>query len=79
MCSNAQQVRVNVDTPKRYENIKKSIQDKRLYRGLKLSNGLRALVISDPSTDKSAASLTVNVGKWKSNLVYVQTDFYKMM
>ncbi|XP_065207037.1 insulin-degrading enzyme [Planococcus citri] len=49
-------------TPKRYENIKKSIQDKRLYRGLTLNNGLRALLISDPTTDKSAASLTVNVG-----------------
>lgn len=50
-------------TPQRHENIKKSIQDKRLYRGLTLSNGLRALLISDPTTDKSAASLAVNVGK----------------
>ncbi|VDN41544.1 unnamed protein product [Gongylonema pulchrum] len=32
------------------------------YRGLELANGLRVLLVSDPETDKSAASLDVNVG-----------------
>lgn len=48
---------------KRIENIEKSIGDSRLYRGLVLKNGLTALLISDPDTDKSAASLSVAVGK----------------
>ncbi|XP_050431882.1 insulin-degrading enzyme isoform X2 [Adelges cooleyi] len=47
---------------KRIENIEKSIGDSRVYRGLKLKNGLTALLISDPDTDKSAASLSVAVG-----------------
>lgn len=47
---------------KRVENIQKGKYDQRFYRGLELSNGLKALLISDPTTDKSAASLTVNVG-----------------
>ncbi|XP_050542253.1 insulin-degrading enzyme isoform X2 [Daktulosphaira vitifoliae] len=47
---------------KRIENIEKSIGDSRLYRGLVLKNGLTALLISDPDTDKSAASLSVAVG-----------------
>lgn len=61
MSSSAQKV-VNTAVDERFENIKKSQQDKRLYRGLKLSNGLKALLISDPTTDKSAASLAVYVG-----------------
>ena len=43
-------------------NITKSPEDSRLYRGVTLDNGLRALLISDESTDKSAASLDLNVG-----------------
>uniref|UniRef100_A0AAF5PUE9 Insulin-degrading enzyme n=2 Tax=Wuchereria bancrofti TaxID=6293 RepID=A0AAF5PUE9_WUCBA len=46
----------------RYDNIIKSKEDKREYRGLELTNGLRVLLISDPKTDKSAASMDVNVG-----------------
>uniref|UniRef100_A0A914XIB4 Insulin-degrading enzyme n=1 Tax=Plectus sambesii TaxID=2011161 RepID=A0A914XIB4_9BILA len=46
----------------RYENIIKSAEDKRLYRGLELHNGLRVILVSDPTTDKSAASLDVSVG-----------------
>ena len=38
------------------------ISDKRSYRGLKLTNDLTALVISDPTTDRSAAALDVHVG-----------------
>lgn len=46
----------------RFNNIGKSQQDNRDYRGLKLSNGLKVLLVSDPTTDKSAAALTVDVG-----------------
>lgn len=46
----------------RVNNIAKSQQDNRDYRGLKLANGLKVLLISDPSTDKAAAALTVDVG-----------------
>ncbi|EFO20407.1 insulin-degrading enzyme [Loa loa] len=46
----------------RYDTIIKSKEDKREYRGLELKNGLRILLISDPKTDKSAASMDVNVG-----------------
>ncbi len=45
----------------RYEVIK-SEKDKRLYRGLVLHNGLKALLISDEDTDKAACALDVNVG-----------------
>ncbi|CAG9574977.1 unnamed protein product [Danaus chrysippus] len=47
---------------KRYDDIIKSPEDKREYRGLKLSNHLKVLLVSDPTTDKSAAALDVNVG-----------------
>ncbi|XP_048268577.1 insulin-degrading enzyme isoform X2 [Bombus affinis] len=47
---------------KRYDNITKSPNDKREYRGLLLSNKMRVLLISDPTTDKSAAALNVNIG-----------------
>lgn len=46
----------------RINNIQKSPQDTREYRGLKLENGIKALLISDPTTDISAASLSVEVG-----------------
>uniref|UniRef100_A0A915PZQ4 Insulin-degrading enzyme n=1 Tax=Setaria digitata TaxID=48799 RepID=A0A915PZQ4_9BILA len=46
----------------RCDDIVKSKEDKREYRGLELTNGLRVLLISDPKTDKSAASMDVNVG-----------------
>lgn len=46
----------------RINNIGKSQQDNRDYRGLKLGNGLKVLLVSDPVTDKSAAALTVDVG-----------------
>ncbi|TKR69956.1 hypothetical protein L596_022039 [Steinernema carpocapsae] len=47
---------------KRFDNIKKSVSDKREYRGLELSNGIKILLVSDPDADKSAASLDVNIG-----------------
>lgn len=44
------------------DNITASQEDKRVYRGLILQNGIKVLLISDPTTDKSAAALDVNVG-----------------
>ncbi|XP_051778792.1 insulin-degrading enzyme isoform X2 [Erpetoichthys calabaricus] len=43
-------------------NVIKSPEDKRLYRGLEFTNGLKALLISDPTTDKSSAALDVHIG-----------------
>lgn len=47
---------------KRHDLIVKGAQDIREYRGLELTNGLRVLLVSDPTTDKSAAALDVKVG-----------------
>ena len=41
----------------------KSAEDKRLYRCLELQNDMKVLLISDSSTDKSAASLDIKVAK----------------
>lgn len=46
----------------RLNNIEKSVQDTRDYRGLKLQNGIKVLLISDTKTDVSAAALAVQVG-----------------
>ncbi|GAA5906213.1 hypothetical protein JCM8208_000664 [Rhodotorula glutinis] len=43
--------------------IEVSPNDDRAYRFLTLANGLRALLISDPKTDKAAAALGVQVGQ----------------
>ena len=40
----------------------KSPSDQREYKSYTLNNGLRVLLISDPKTDKSAASLDVHIG-----------------
>lgn len=47
----------------RVDNITKSAEDKRSYRGLELQNHLKVLLVSDPTTDKSAAAMDVNVGE----------------
>ncbi|OQV24525.1 Insulin-degrading enzyme [Hypsibius exemplaris] len=44
------------------ENIPKSPQDSRGYRGLVLGNDLKVLLISDPATEKAAAALDVHIG-----------------
>ena len=44
------------------DDIVKSPEDKRQYRGLELTNKLKILVISDPTTDKSSAAMDVNIG-----------------
>lgn len=43
-------------------SLSKSPDDERLYRGLKLTNGLQVILVSDPTTDKSSAALDVHVG-----------------
>ncbi|KYQ54449.1 Insulin-degrading enzyme, partial [Trachymyrmex zeteki] len=47
---------------KRYDDIIKSQNDDRLYRGLVLANKMKVLLISDPTTGKSAAAMDINVG-----------------
>lgn len=46
----------------RINNITKSQQDTREYRGLQLNNGLKVLLVSDSTANKSAAALSVSVG-----------------
>ncbi|VVC86828.1 unnamed protein product [Leptidea sinapis] len=60
--SSAQTVSTGDGVIKRYTDIVKSQEDKREYRGLELANRLKVLLVSDPSTDKSAAALDVNIG-----------------
>ncbi|XDV49923.1 hypothetical protein PO909_019079 [Leuciscus waleckii] len=43
-------------------DIIRSPEDKREYRGLDFTNGLKAILISDPTTDKSSAALDVHIG-----------------
>uniref|UniRef100_A0A665U7T7 Insulin-degrading enzyme n=1 Tax=Echeneis naucrates TaxID=173247 RepID=A0A665U7T7_ECHNA len=43
-------------------DITRSPEDKRVYRALEFTNGLKAMLISDPTTDKSSAALDVHIG-----------------
>ncbi len=45
--------------PANVASVRKSPNDNRDYRYLTLANGLRVLLVSDPTTDKAAASLVV--------------------
>ena len=45
------------------DDIQKSPQDKRSYRGLELTNGMKMMLISDPETDKSSAAMDVHIGQ----------------
>lgn len=47
----------------RFDNIIKSENDDRFYRGLVLANKMKVLLISDPGADKSAAALDISIGK----------------
>ena len=44
--------------------ISKAERDKRRYRGIQLSNGLRTVLVSDPDAEMTAASVDVHVGSW---------------
>ena len=54
--------RVNMKLLQTFDNITKSQKYSRLYRGVLLDNQLKCLLISDPTTDRSAASVDVHVG-----------------
>ena len=54
------------DHVERFDNIIKPPRDNRMYRGLKLRNELKILLISDPATKKSGASMTLRVGKFQT-------------
>ena len=45
-----------------YDDIVKSPSDDRDYLGFKLSNKLKVVVVSDPTTEKAAASMNVEIG-----------------
>ena len=46
-----------------HDDIVKSPSDNRVYHGFQLTNKLKVVVISDPTTEKAAASMDVYVGK----------------
>jgi insulysin len=43
-------------------NIRKSQQDSKIYRGMILPNGMKVMLISDPTTSKSSACMSIQVG-----------------
>ena len=53
----------------RSEDIFKPLTDERSYKSIKLANGLEALIISDPNASKSGASMAVNVGSFKDDVL----------
>jgi insulysin len=57
------------------ENIPKSLQDNRGYRGMVLGNDLKVLLISDPATEKAAAALDVNIGKFWLFILQIRKKF----
>lgn len=50
------------------DDIIRSPEDKRVYKGLEFTNGLKVMLISDPTTDKSSAALDVQIGDCLSSL-----------
>lgn len=44
--------------------ITKAERDTRNYRGIKLSNGIRTVLVSDPDAEMAAASVDVHVASW---------------
>lgn len=53
---------VKVEPIIRFNDLIKSQQDSNSYRGLILENGMTVLLVSDPTSDKSAACMCVGVG-----------------
>lgn len=51
-----------IEMQTRFDNIEKSQQDSKNYRGLVFENGMKVLLVSDPSASKSAACMCVEVG-----------------
>ncbi len=46
------------------DRLEKPSLDDRQYRVVRLENGLEALLVHDPETDKASAALDVNVGSF---------------
>ncbi|XP_033106697.1 insulin-degrading enzyme-like [Anneissia japonica] len=55
-------VAMHPNIERKYNDIVKSAEDKRLYRGLLLKNGMKILMISDPTTEKAAAAMDIHIG-----------------
>lgn len=55
-----------------HSSIIRSDGDKRIYRAMKLKNGLKVVLVSDPDTDKASAALDVHVGKCLCSNVYFE-------
>lgn len=51
--------------PEPQQEIVKSPNDKRLYKSIILDNQLEVILVSDPTIEKSAAALSVNVGSFQ--------------
>ena len=47
---------------RRIDDIGKSPNDRREYRALVLENGLQVILVSDPESDKAAASMDIDAG-----------------
>jgi len=48
-----------------HDDIVKSPSDSRVYHGFQLTNKLKVVVISDPTSEKAAASMDVHIGSFK--------------
>ncbi|KAK7485900.1 hypothetical protein BaRGS_00022895, partial [Batillaria attramentaria] len=57
--------KAHIKTVFEHDNIIRSENDNRQYRGLELNNGMKILLVSDQETDKSAAAMDVNIGHMK--------------
>ena len=57
-----EKIQDNPNLIQRFDNITKSSQDRREYRGVLLNNQLKCLLISDPLKIISAASIDVHAG-----------------
>ena len=56
----------------RFDDILKPLKDRRSYRGLKLRNNMKILLIHDPLPDKSAVAMVVGVGNFISIISSLQ-------
>ncbi len=50
------------------DRLEKPSLDDRQYRVVRLANGLEALLVHDPETDKASAALDVNVGSFSDEV-----------
>ena len=57
----------------------KPVVDERVYRVIRLSNGLEVLLVSDASTSTCAASMAVGVGSYYDGEIYGLAHFFEHM